>query len=103
MNILGTFPLKGITTFEISGFKSGSTIPSTNYIILNSFTSDGFQLDQSNDKVSFSLGCIMPCRTCDSTNKSYCKSCYQNLTMNDKKLYDPVTNYCYSDCPDGYY
>lgn len=70
---------------------------------MNSFTSDGYQLDQSNDRVSFSLECIMPCRSCDSTNKSYCKSCYENVSITDKILYDSVTNNCYNDCPNGYY
>ncbi len=46
---------------------------------------------------------MMPCKTCDNTNKSYCKSCYKNVSIADEILYDSVTNYCYNDCPNGYY
>ncbi len=103
LNVTGTFPLKSITTFQVSGFKSLSSSPTSNFIILNSFTSDGYQLDQSLNQVTFNVGCTLPCKTCDSFDKSYCLSCYQTTAITDKILFDSITNNCYNNCPNGYY
>ncbi len=102
MRISGEFTSNGVITFQISGFTSTIRPPtSTAYVRLASFTSDNFQLDYSDDKVTYVLDCVLPCRTCDTVDTSLCKSCYSNPAITDKLVFDANTASCYSKCPDG--
>lgn len=60
-------------------------------------------IDQNSSFVKFSIFCNLPCKTCSSTNKSACFSCYNNPSITSMKLYFSVGSQCVSSCSDGYY
>ncbi len=102
IRVAGTFTSNGVTTFQVTGFTSTIRPPtSVEYVLLASFTADDFPLDYSNDKITYSLDCTLPCRTCDTVNTSLCKSCYSNIAITDKLVFDSNTASCYSKCPAG--
>lgn len=83
------------------------------YFIVQSFTSGNAKIDStltsnSNTQIKFYTTCNANCKTCSSTNTSFCLSCY---TVNDGDF--PGSNFldilktsdskCVSQCLGGYY
>jgi hypothetical protein len=104
LQVNGNFTSSAPTTFGISGFSTPVTSPSTvSYILLSSYTSNNYKIDESTNQVPFTLACTVPCQTCPSASPTYCWTCYSSLSVTPKINYDNVTNSCYDVCPDGYY
>jgi hypothetical protein len=75
-------------TFTISGFSSTATNPtSTTYTIVNSFDSQGYQIDQSTRDILFYIQCIIPCKTCPTNSPNTCNSCYTNTSITNAIFY----------------
>ena len=89
-------------TFSVTGFTTPLTAV-TDYSSLISFDAAGFKLDESNNTIIFGITCIMPCKTCDTTNLSMCTSCYSNTLISTFIYFDSVLKGCYDNCVDGKY
>lgn len=51
-----------------------------------------------NTDIQFNIICTLPCRTCLSTNASYCLSCYTAIGSILQKYLDVSTNTCIQTC-----
>ena len=103
INLTGIFNLAQVN-LTVSGFELPNSVPgSTPYITVNSYDSNGILIDSSNTDISFSYPCNLPCKTCDSSNKSICFSCYSNSSINANIIYNSITKTCLASCPAGYY
>ena len=59
-------------------------------------------MDFIDEVVKFELSCTLPCKSCESANKSACISCYSNgLLVSDRTLFDSNTKSCKSACSLG--
>jgi hypothetical protein len=86
--------------FTVTGFTSPSFVPpSTTYTVINSFDSSGYKIDESATTISFAIGCNLPCKTCSTTNKSLCLSCYQTTNVTNSIYFHASSNNCYTTCP----
>lgn len=94
INLTGTFTLVQFN-LTVSGFQLPNSVPaSTPYITVNSYDSNGLLIDSSSTDISFSYTCNLPCKTCDSSNKSMCFSCYSNSSINSNIIYNSITKTC---------
>ena len=60
-------------------------------------------IDQDTNTVNFTIGCVLPCRTCSNGNTSACLSCYNDPAISLNNLLFPTNSQCVSSCPSGYY
>lgn len=98
--------VNGITSISQLSFTiSGITAPiaaTTDTVIVNSFDSNNYKIDENTATFTFSTVCTMPCRTCTST-PTVCQSCYTNTAISTFNYYYSTNNRCYDTCPSGTY
>lgn len=85
IKITGSFSMQSSFTFSVFNYQSPSTTTSGQFQI-NTYEAGGTFIDKfdpSNPQtnLSFVLSCIMPCQTCQTTNLSWCLSCYKNTSI----------------------
>ena len=100
VNVSGTLSSSSMK-FTITGFKTPKTAP-TDYTILSSYDALGYQIDQSNSDILFSIECTMPCRTCTSTN-TVCQTCYTDTTITLFNYFYSAGDSCVETCPPSTY
>lgn len=98
--------INGITStsqfsFTITGMNAPLAASSTS-VIVSSYDSGGYKIDENTSPILFAVGCTMPCRTC-STNTSVCLSCYSNTAITSFVYYYSISSSCLSSCPSGTY
>lgn len=89
-------------TFTITGIIA-PIATSTDYILVSSYDSGGYKIDENSNKILFTVTCLMPCRTCSFTNTSTCLSCYLNTNISSYNYLYSATNTCYANCPTATY
>lgn len=98
--------LNGATAAEMSITINGFTAPTsvqTAYSKVSSYTAAGAKIDESTSLIIFSVECVLPCRTCLTTNTSACQTCYTSTSITTfNYLYD-AGDLCYEVCPSGTY
>lgn len=87
-------------SFSISGFKIPVTAPTGSTVVI-SFDSAAYTLDESKNDIKFSLACILPCRTCSSTDQNKCLTCYNNTAVTTFIYYRSTSSQCLDTCPSG--
>lgn len=99
VEVKGTFSDK-IINFTIGQYRSPSSLANLTVFNFSSWDSVNRIIDVVSSQVSltFELSCFLPCRTCLTTNMSFCLSCYSNST--EKVLQNGT---CLSTCQTGYY
>lgn len=106
---MSTYVIKvtGITsTSQISFTVTGMNAPTaatTDVVIINSFDSNDFKIDENNSILTFTAACTLPCRTCSATNTSSCLTCYTNTLISTSVYYYGAFRTCYASCPSGTY
>ena len=60
-------------------------------------------IDQNSNSIQFGITCNLPCKTCQSTNKAACLSCYNDANIAVNNTYYSVNNTCLTSCPTGYF
>lgn len=68
-------------------------------VIVNSYDSGGYKIDEDTTNITFSVLCQLPCRTCSSTNNSICQTCYTNTAISTYIYFYSVLSACYQSCP----
>lgn len=92
LKVTGTFGSSSMS-FSISGFKTPLTSP-TGVTKIISFDSSGYTLDESVNDITFTLACNLPCKTCSTTDKNLCSSCYTNTAITTFIYYRSTSNQC---------
>lgn len=100
LNISGVMGSSQIT-FTIAGFTSPSFQPN-DFTFISSYDSFGFLIDQDTTTIKYSLGCIIPCKTCTS-NSTACLSCYSNSNITSNIYFYSANFSCLASCPPGFY
>ena len=75
------------------------TTANTASIELSTTTSDDYKIDEKTSDLIPSLECNFPCKTCPSTNKDQCTSCFTDGSTTLAYLHQ---NQCLEECPSGY-
>ena len=103
IKVSGTFN-NSVMGLTISGFRTPTAPPSVlTYSTIGSFDSNSHKIDESTTDISFSLNCNLPCRTCSTTNRSSCSSCYTNILVTSSRFFHAGSSNCYVNCPDTTY
>lgn len=76
---------------------------SSESVIVRSYDSGGYLIDESLHEINFTLSCLMPCKTCSVPNTSSCTSCYSNTNITINNYFSIRFNSCYNICPNGTY
>lgn len=84
-------------TFTVTGMIAPQSA-NTNYITVGSYYNI-YKVDENNNKILFAATCVLPCRTCITTNSSACLSCYSNTNITTLHYLYALTYTCYSTCP----
>ncbi len=81
-------------TITLSNLVTPSTSnPVPVYIKFYTFDTNNYSMGISNNSNSYNLECTFPCRTCLSSNTSYCSSCYEASLST--KVYLGIDHLCY--------
>jgi hypothetical protein len=82
----------------LSPLKNPTVSVETESFALQTWTSDGYDLDLINQNMTVNFACKYPCATCVEGSSSKCLSCY--TTISHKYLHSET---CYASCPSGMY
>lgn len=93
-------------TFSIFNYQSPRTTTSSIFQV-NTFEANGNPIDKfdssnNSTSVSFTTTCMMPCQTCQTSNKSSCLSCYKDTTITTEVNYQS-SGQCVNQCGSGFY
>jgi hypothetical protein len=100
VTITSTSSYSSSISVTFGGIMNPSTSPSSS-IFIETYTQDHYLKDRDYS-VKFVTACELYCRTCQSTNSSYCMSCYTDATIaNGNTVLSGGV--CTSACTPGFY
>ena len=70
---------------------------------MQSVTNYNIAISDTNTDIYYNIICNNNCRSCLTTNLSYCTSCYINIASISYKYFDNTTHTCLANCASNQY